>query len=122
MTTVDKDLVSMFKAMHAKYSSHGCKGKFTANTSAYSTDLHRLESVHPYQLLLVKPKHEAQRFSSVLKSKQEAEDYLIEQTRIVSVMQENDGLTLDIDIIENTDFFMTVMKSVDDEFLMRAKQ
>jgi hypothetical protein len=69
VTTVDKDLVNIFKAMHAKYASNGNKGKFTANTSSYATDLHRLESVPPYQLLLVKPKHEPQHASSYLRNK-----------------------------------------------------
>ena len=45
--------------MHAKYAQNGRKGKFTANTNAFtSTDADLLESVHPYQILLVKPKNE----------------------------------------------------------------
>ena len=123
LTTVDKDLVNMFKAMHAKYVQNGRKGKFTANTNAFtSTDADLLESVHPYQILLVKPKNELSiHASKFMQEKQQSEDMLIEGVRIVSVQSQNDTLTLDPEIFENTEFFMKIMKSVDDRFLMKNK-
>jgi hypothetical protein len=47
---------------------------------------------------------------------------LIEGVRIVSVQSQNDTLTLEPDLFENTEFFMKIMKSVDDRFLMKNKE
>jgi hypothetical protein len=32
VTSIDKDLVNLFKAMQLKYAQHGSRGKFTAHT------------------------------------------------------------------------------------------
>jgi hypothetical protein len=47
---------------------------------------------------------------------------LIEGVKVVSVQSQFDTLTLDPEIFENTDFFMKIMKSVDDRFLMKNKE
>jgi hypothetical protein len=60
--------------------------------------------------------------SKYIKEKQESEDMLIEGVRVVSVQSQFDTLTLDPDLFENTDFFMKIMKSVDDRFLMKNKE
>jgi hypothetical protein len=49
-----------------------------------------------------------------LRKKSEAEDVLVEAVRVVSVAQENDAITLDTDLIENSEFFMNIMKTVDE--------
>jgi len=56
-----------------------------------------------------------------MQEKQQYEDMLIEGVRVVSVANENDTLTLDPELFENTEFFMKIMKSVDDRFLMKNK-
>jgi hypothetical protein len=56
-----------------------------------------------------------------MQEKQQSEDMLIEGVRVVSVQSQNDTLTLDPDLFENTEFFMKIMKSVDDRFLIKNK-
>ena len=65
-------------------------------------------------MLLIKPKYEPGLGSSHLRKKSEAEDVLVEAVCVVSVAQENDAITLDTDLIENSEFFMNIMKTVDE--------
>ena len=44
---------------------------------------------------------------------------LVEHVRVVRVNSENDALTIDVDFISNMDYFMKIMKLIDDEFLIR---
>jgi len=44
---------------------------------------------------------------------------LIEMTRIVSINEHNDAITLDVSFIECNSFFTEIMKLIDSEFLQR---
>jgi D-ribose pyranose/furanose isomerase RbsD len=44
---------------------------------------------------------------------------LVEHVRIISVKSPNDALTIDVELISNIDYFMKIMKLVDEEFLIR---
>ena len=44
---------------------------------------------------------------------------LIENTRIVSINEQNDALTLDVCFISCNSFFTEIMKLIDSEFLQR---
>ena len=48
-----------------------------------------------------------------------AANMLIEMTRIVSINDHNDALTLDVTFIECNSFFNEIMKLIDSEFLQR---
>jgi hypothetical protein len=39
--------------------------------------------------------------------------------RIISVKTMSDALTIDVELISNIDYFMKIMKLVDEEFLIR---
>ena len=44
---------------------------------------------------------------------------LVENVRIVSVCKPNDALTLDVELVQNIDYFKKIMKLVDGDFLKR---
>ena len=48
-----------------------------------------------------------------------AANMLIENTRIVSINEHNDALTIDVSFIESNNFFNEIMKLIDSEFLQR---
>lgn len=54
-----------------------------------------------------------------MREKEQAVSELIEHVRIITVNSPNDALTIDVDLISNMDYFMKIMKLIDDEFLMR---
>jgi hypothetical protein len=71
-------------------------------------------------LIYIKNKNEKLKtVSSTLREKEGALNELVESVRIIAVKQENDALTIDINLLSNTDFFMKIMKLVDEEFLVR---
>lgn len=43
----------------------------------------------------------------------------MEHVRIISVKTMSDALTIDVELISNIDYFMKIMKLVDEEFLIR---
>lgn len=43
----------------------------------------------------------------------------MQSIRVISVKQENDALTFDVDSICNVEFFLKIMKLVDEDFLYR---
>ena len=47
---------------------------------------------------------------------------LIENTRIVSINEHNDALTLDVSLVECNPFFTEIMKLIDSEFLQRDQK
>lgn len=49
----------------------------------------------------------------------EAANHTVQSIRVISVKQENDALTIDIDWISNTEYFLKIMKLVDEDFLFR---
>ncbi len=57
--------------------------------------------------------------SSTLREKEGALSELVEHVRIISVKSLNDSLTIDVELIQNIDYFMKIMKLVDEEFLIR---
>ena len=57
--------------------------------------------------------------SSTLREKEGALSELVEHVRIISVRGLNDSLTIDVELIQNIDYFMKIMKLVDEEFLIR---
>lgn len=57
--------------------------------------------------------------SSTLREKEGALGELVEHVRIISVRQPNDAITIDVELISNIDYFMKIMKLVDEEFLIR---
>lgn len=71
-------------------------------------------------MIYIKNKNEKLKtLSSTLREKEGALNELVEHVRIISVKQKNDALTIDIDLLSNIDYFMKIMKLVDEEFLMR---
>ena len=48
-----------------------------------------------------------------------AANLVIENTRIVSIKEHNDALTIDVSFISSYSFFNEIMKLIDPEFLMR---
>lgn len=54
-----------------------------------------------------------------MREKEGALSELVEHVRIISVKGLNDALTIDVELIENIDYFMKIMKLVDEEFLIR---
>jgi hypothetical protein len=54
-----------------------------------------------------------------LREKEQAVSELIEHVRIITVNSPNDALTIDVDFITNMDYFMKIMKLIDEEFLIR---
>lgn len=82
------------------------------------------EIVHlpmPYknQLVYLKQQHDPPVISSLLREKECALSELVEHVRIISVKSPSDALTIDVELISNIDYFMKIMKLVDEEFLIR---
>jgi len=59
------------------------------------------------------------RHSEYIGKKNQAANLIIEHTRIVSIKEPNDALTLDISFISCYSFFLEIMKLIDTEFLQR---
>jgi len=125
LTIVDKELVNLFKEMYRVDGGQGYSGgKFTAHSedygkfanSNYSSDC---LSVSGYKLLYIKPRNTQLYQSSNLREKEQAVSELIEHIRIITVNSQNDALTIDVDFITNMDYFMKIMKLIDEEFLIR---
>lgn len=57
--------------------------------------------------------------SDYLQKRTQAANMLIENTRIVSINEHNDALTLDVSFVECNSFFTEIMKLIDSEFLQR---
>lgn len=71
-------------------------------------------------MIYIKPKNVRSAYqSSTMREKEQAVSELIEHVRIITVNSPNDALTIDVDLISNMDYFMKIMKLIDDEFLMR---
>lgn len=60
--------------------------------------------------------------SDYLQKRQQAANMLIENTRIVSINEHNDALTLDVSLVECNPFFTEIMKLIDSEFLQRDQK
>jgi len=43
---------------------------------------------------------------------------LVEKVRVVKINQEYDALTLDVEMFNSCEFFIKIMKMIDDKFLM----
>jgi hypothetical protein len=99
-------------------------GKFTAHSEDFvkfanynlSSDC---QSVPGYKILYIKPRNTSLYQSSNLREKEQAVSELIEHVRIITVNSPNDALTIDVDFITNMDYFMKIMKLIDEEFLIR---
>lgn len=126
LTIVDKDLVSLFKMMYKLENAQGHPGKFSTQVS----DCHELLG-YKKCVSLPAPFFESLTFiksstglvtnihSSTLREKEGALSELVEHVRIISVRSLNDSLTIDVELIQNIDYFMKIMKLVDEEFLIR---
>ncbi len=57
--------------------------------------------------------------SDYMSKRNSAANMLIENTRIVSINEHNDALTIDVSFIESNNFFNEIMKLIDSEFLQR---
>lgn len=44
---------------------------------------------------------------------------MVEKTRIVSINGESDAITLDVEFFSNAEYFLNMMKLIDDHFLIR---
>jgi hypothetical protein len=125
LTIVDKDLVQLFKSMYRIEHQAGCAGgKFTtlvqeATELLEQRDLFILPQPYKHQLVYIKPKSDKHILSSTLREKECALSELVEHVRIISVKCPNDALTIDVELISNIDYFMKIMKLVDEEFLIR---
>jgi hypothetical protein len=122
---VDKELINLFKAMYRMDGGSGYSGgKFTAHSEDFgkfancntSSDC---QSVPGYKILYIKPRNTSLYQSSNLREKEQAVSELIEHVRIITVNSPNDALTIDVDFITNMDYFMKIMKLIDEEFLIR---
>ena len=58
-------------------------------------------------------------YSSTLRESQQALFELVENIRIITVKSTDDAITIDAQLISNIDYFMKIMKLVDEEFLIR---
>ena len=83
---------------------------------AYENDIQR---VGKYDLVYIKSRHMQAIQSKNIKEKQKASNELVEQVRVITINQENDALTIDVSSVSNVEFFVTLMKYIDDEFLQR---
>ena len=121
ITTVDKDLVQLFKAMYKVYQNDGYnRGDFTAKLDRCESvpQANSYKKVGNYQLLY--QRSNPRRLQSNYISKQNtAANLIIENTRIVSIKEHNDALTLDVSFISCYSFFNEMMKLIDTEFLQR---
>lgn len=57
--------------------------------------------------------------SEYIAKRNQAANLIIENTRIVSIKEPNDALTLDVNFISSNSFFLEIMKLIDTEFLQR---
>lgn len=119
ITTVDKELVQLFKAMYKVYSNEGYKGgdflaKFDYCNSAEEAGSYK--KVGNYQLLYQQSNIGR---SDYIGKRNQAANLIIEHTRIVSIKEPNDALTLDVSFISCYSFFLEIMKLIDTEFLQR---
>ncbi len=125
LTIVDKELVSLFKAMYRIDGGSGYSGgKFTAHSEDFSKFANcsassECQSVPGYKILYIKPRNTSLYQSSNLREREQAVSELIEHVRIITVNSPNDALTIDVDFITNMDYFMKIMKLIDEEFLIR---
>ena len=121
ITTVDKELVQLFKQMYKVYQNEGYGGgEFTARLdrcdSVQMADLYK--KVGNYQLLYQK-NNPRRLCSDYIGKRNQAANLIIENTRIVSIREHNDALTLDVGFISCYSFFNEIMKLIDTEFLQR---
>ena len=107
--------------MYKVYSNDGCtRGVFTAKLDRCDSvpQANSYKKVGSYQLLY--QRGNPRRLQSNYFGKQNtAANLLIENTRIVSIKEHNDALTLDIGFISCHGFFNEMMKLIDTEFLQR---
>lgn len=71
------------------------------------------------KLVYINPKNQKNIQSKTLREKEQALSELVENVRILSVKSESDALTIDVELLSNIEYFMKIMKLVDEEFLMR---
>jgi hypothetical protein len=72
-----------------------------------------------YRLLYIRPRSTSNWQSNHLREKEQAISELVEQVRVISINGENDALTIDVEFVQNFDYFMKIMKLINDEFLIR---
>ena len=111
----------MFKAMYKVYQNEGYGGgEFTAKLdrcdSVQKADAYK--KVGNYQLLYQK-NNPRKLCSDYINKQNKAANLVIENTRIVSIKDHNDALTLDVGFISCYSFFNEIMKLIDTEFLQR---
>ena len=120
ITTIDKDLVQLFKAMYKVDRNEGQPpgGEFTAKLERCENvrEADNYTKVGNYQLLYQKNNI---RHSDYIGKQTNAANMIVENTRIVSINEPNDALTLDVSFLGCFSFFMEIMKLVDTEFLQR---
>ena len=133
LTIVDKDLVQLFCAMYKVDGGINYRGgQFTAASHEYQHLVQNAQQsggpaediirVAKYNLVYMKPGHSQYLQSRNLKEKQKASNELVEQVRVITVNSENDALTIDVQSVSNINYFVTLMKYIDDEFLQRESK
>ena len=58
-------------------------------------------------------------YSAYMNKRREAANVLIENVRILSINEQNDALTLSVDLFSNVDYFLDIIKIIDTDFLAR---
>lgn len=133
MTTIDRELIKLIRAMYRTQKKYDA-GKFIAKLDKCNSprEADRYEKVSGYNLLFVKShvSHgpEGHFYSRNVRRKAEAADFLVKSVRFISVKTQEGGdgtdddvnaFTLDSEIFVSMEFFLKMMKEIDNEFLIR---
>lgn len=127
-TVIDKPLVDLIYSMFVAEAEDDSYGKFSSARPycADGAEAEKYKSIKDktngklYDVIYEmeqKNSSLASIQSNHIRKNKQAEHELINNVRIISVFQENDALALDMDILGNSDYFNSIIKMVDDNFL-----